>query len=80
MEEISENVTMRQLDLHQRPICLVNPNGFWDGYLAFLDHLEAGRFIRPEHRKLVHVAATPDEALQQLDRYAPVDLPDKWGE
>ncbi len=79
MEEISENVTMRQLDLHQRPISLINPGGFWDGYLSFLDHLESGKFIQAEHRKLIHVSESPVEALDWLDQYAPVDLPDKWG-
>ena len=73
MEEISENVTMRQLDLHQRPIVLVNPDGFWNGYLAFLDQLEAKGFIRAEDRELVHVAATPDEALDWLDTHVAVD-------
>jgi uncharacterized protein (TIGR00730 family) len=80
LEEVSENVTMRQLDFHQRPIALVNVNGFWDGYLAFLDQLERERFIRPEHRALVHVADSPAAALDYLDDYAPIDVPDKWGD
>lgn len=78
LEEVAENLTMRQLDLHQRPLALVNVDGFWDGFLAFLDQLERGSFIHPEHRKLAHLAASPQDALDHLDRYAPVDLPDKW--
>jgi len=38
---------------------------------AFLDHLEQGKFILPEHRKLLHVAASPEDALEYLDQYAP---------
>jgi uncharacterized protein (TIGR00730 family) len=78
LEEVAENLTMRQLGLHTRPLSLVNVDGFWDGFLKYLDQLEAGHFILPEHRKLVHVAAGPQAALEHLDRYAPVDVPDKW--
>jgi uncharacterized protein (TIGR00730 family) len=80
LEEIAENLTLRQLELHQRPLSLVNVYGFWDGFTAYLDQLERERFVKPEHRALVHVASSPEEALDFVDRYAPVDLPDKWGE
>jgi hypothetical protein len=40
--------------------------------------LVEGHFVKPEHRNLLHVAASPEEALAWLDRYAPVDVPDKW--
>jgi uncharacterized protein (TIGR00730 family) len=78
LEEVTENLTLRQLDVHHRPLCLVNVNGFWDPFTAFLDQLVEGHFIKPEHRQMVHVAASPEEALEYLDRYAPVDVPDKW--
>ena len=78
LEEVAENLTMRQLGLHQRPLSLVNANGFWNGFLSFLDQLERDRFILPEHRRLVHVAERPRDSMDYLDRYAPVDLPDKW--
>ena len=69
--EIAENLSMRQLALHQKPLSLINKDGFWNGFLSFLDHLEAGEFILPEHRKLVHVAPSPEIALEYLDQYAP---------
>jgi len=78
LEEVAENLTMRQLDLHQRPLTLINTDGFWNRFLEFLDQLEQGGFFHAEHRKLAHVSATPKDALDYLDRYAPVDLPDKW--
>jgi uncharacterized protein (TIGR00730 family) len=79
LEEVSENLTMRQLGLHQKPLSVINVNGFWNGYLSFLDQLEKGNFIREEHRNLLHVADDPKASLDYLDQYAPVDIPDKWG-
>ena len=69
--EVAENLSMRQIEAHQKPISLVNVNGFWDGFLAFLDYQEQESFILPEHRKLVHVAESPEESLNFLDQYAP---------
>lgn len=69
--EVAENLSMRQLDVHQKPISLVNVNGFWDDFLAFLDRQERERFILPEHRRLVHVGDSPEESLDFLDQYAP---------
>jgi uncharacterized protein (TIGR00730 family) len=69
--EVAENLELRQADVHQKPLSLVNVNGFWDGFLSFLDHQERERFILPEHRRLVHVASTPEESLDFLDQYAP---------
>jgi uncharacterized protein (TIGR00730 family) len=71
LEEVAENLSMRQAELHRKPLSLVNVNGFWDNVLAFLDRQEAGGFILPEHRKLVHVGETPEESLDFLDQYAP---------
>jgi hypothetical protein len=78
LEEVAENLAARQLDLHTRPLCLVNVNQFWDPLTSFLDHLVDGRFAKPEHRALLHVADSPEAALVYLDRYAPVNSPDKW--
>jgi uncharacterized protein (TIGR00730 family) len=78
LEEVAENLTARQLELHSRPLCLVNVSGFWDPFTTFLDRLVQGNFVKPEHRQLVLVAASPEEALDILDRYAPASVPDKW--
>ena len=78
LEEVSENLTMRQLGLHPRPLCLVDVGKFWEPFLALLDQMVEGHFAKPEHRALVHVSASPEDGLEYIDRYAPVDIPDKW--
>ena len=80
LEEIAENLTMRQLGLHSRPLCLVDVNDYWTPFLAFLDQMVEGRFAKPAHRELVHLAPSPEKALEYIDRYAPVDVPDKWAD
>ena len=38
LDEFIEIVTWAQLKLHQKPCILININGYYDGFLAFLDH------------------------------------------
>jgi len=39
LDELFEVVTWRQLDLHAKPIFLVNVNGYWDPLLTLMSHI-----------------------------------------
>ena len=55
LDEFFEIITWKQLGLHDKPVVLVNPDGFWDPLLALIAHqLEAG-YIRPRHAGLYRV-------------------------
>ncbi|GJM24366.1 MAG: putative cytokinin riboside 5'-monophosphate phosphoribohydrolase [Phycisphaerae bacterium] len=77
LDELCEILTWTQLGLHANPTALVNHKGFFDGFLSFLDHAAAERFLRPEHRALVLTATTPAEALDTLVANPPQNF-DKW--
>jgi uncharacterized protein (TIGR00730 family) len=67
MDEFIEIVTWAQLKIHARPCVLVNVSGFYDPFLAFLDHTVREGFIQPENRGLVQVAPDPEEALRMVE-------------
>lgn len=69
-EEMFEMVTWRQLQLHAKPVGLVNVDGYFDHLLAFLRHAAQQEFIRPQHRGLLSVDATVDALLERLQRQA----------
>lgn len=66
LEEFCEMITWRQLQLHQKPCGLLNVEGFFDAFLAFLDHQTQEGFLAPENRALVRVAADPETLLDLL--------------
>ncbi|MDP6528207.1 MAG: TIGR00730 family Rossman fold protein, partial [Gemmatimonadota bacterium] len=68
LEEVAELLTMRQLELHKKPISLVDVDGYWNPFLSFLDQMVAGDFAKPEHRALLHLAGSPEKALEFVDR------------
>ena len=63
LDEFIEIVTWAQLKIHQKPCILLNINGYYDSFLAFLDHAVAQGFIKPENRRLIQVAKDAEAAL-----------------
>ncbi|KAL5802963.1 hypothetical protein ACOSQ4_031268 [Xanthoceras sorbifolium] len=47
LEELFEVTSWAQLKIHQKPIGLLNVNGFYDGMLSFLDYVVEKEFISP---------------------------------
>lgn len=65
-EEMFEMVTWAQLQLHAKPVGLVNVDGYFDHLLAFLRHAAQQEFIRPQHRSLLSADATVAALLERL--------------
>jgi uncharacterized protein (TIGR00730 family) len=52
LDETFEILTWKQLGLHDRPIVLLNLDGYWEPLLALIRHGAREGFIRPEHAGL----------------------------
>jgi uncharacterized protein (TIGR00730 family) len=76
-EEFCEVLTWTQLGLHDKPCGLLNVADFYTPLLAMFDRAVQHRFVRPEHRALVHVEGTPAALLDRLES-SPVRVLDKW--
>ena len=59
------------LNIHQKPLGLLNINGFYDGLLLFLDYAVEKGFISQASRHAILSASTADQLLNQLQDYAP---------
>jgi len=46
LEELVEQLTWSQLGRHAKPIVIVNIDGFWNQFLALLEHMRQETFIR----------------------------------
>jgi uncharacterized protein (TIGR00730 family) len=76
-EELFEVLTWAQLGLHQKPLGVLNVEGYFDPLLALIDHATNEGFIRQEHRQLLVTSKQPEELFDQLATYRPSVLP-KW--
>ncbi len=68
LEELFEVLTWRQLGLHEKPIFIVNRNGYWDLLMQLLNHVVDRGFA--DASLLTYVEAVPDAdaALTALRR------------
>lgn len=77
LEEAFEVLTWTQLALHEKPLGFLDVDGYFAQLSAFLDHAEAERFVRAEHR---YLAAFDDDASRLLRRLEAFEPPvvRKW--
>jgi len=78
MEEFCEIVTWSQLGIQQKPCGLLNIEGYWNNFLAMLDHSVDERFVRPENSELILVATNPMSMLERLMDWEPPHQVEKW--
>ncbi len=77
LEEFCEILTWGQLGLHQKPVALLNVDGYYDHLLALFDKSFTEQFIRTEHRRLIIQDADPSNILDQFANYQPPTV-QKW--
>ena len=63
MEEMFEVLAWQTLDLHRKPIVLLNTAGFYDALLAWMDDAVEAGMLRPESRAVLQEARSVDEML-----------------
>jgi uncharacterized protein (TIGR00730 family) len=73
LEEFMEVLTLKQLGYHDRPIVILNIDGFYDTLLAFFEELRDGRFTRAAVPDLVAIVSSAEEALDRLERMSASD-------
>lgn len=66
LEELSEVLSWAQIGLHRKPCGLLNVAGYYDPFVAFLDHAVQSGFVRPQARALALVDDSPARLLDRL--------------
>ncbi|WP_438711588.1 TIGR00730 family Rossman fold protein [Aquimarina muelleri] len=77
LEELFEIITWSQLGLHQKPIGLLNINGFYDDLLALLKNMVHKNFLKTENYELLIVEEDIDILLEKMKSFEPVQTK-KW--
>ena len=77
LEELFEMITWSQLGLHQKPIGILNVNGFFDGLLVFLKEMVSKKFLKQENYDILLVESGIETLLDRMRAYKPAITP-KW--
>ena len=66
LDELFETLTWAQIGEHQKPVGLLNVDGYYDPLLEMLDRAVAEKFLFPEHRQSLLVASEPGKLLEAM--------------
>ena len=69
LEEFFEVLTWLQLGLHNKPIGILNVNGFYDFLLKQMDVMVEQQFLKPANRKLVITSIDPVELINLMENF-----------
>jgi hypothetical protein len=68
LDEFMEILTWKHLGHHDKPIILLNVDGFWDQLLEFFGRIAADRMVRPGYDAYYDVCSSASEVLALIDR------------
>ncbi|PWZ41106.1 putative cytokinin riboside 5'-monophosphate phosphoribohydrolase LOGL6 [Zea mays] len=71
LEELLEVIAWAQLGIHDKPVGLLNVDGYYNSLLSFIDKAVEEEFISPTARHIIVLAPTPNELLDKLEEYSP---------
>lgn len=77
LEEFFEVLTWAQLGLHQKPIGLLNIDGYYDELLRFFSKMCQTELLKEANLDLLCIADNVDELLNAMKIYLPQSTP-KW--
>ncbi|THG17903.1 hypothetical protein TEA_028805 [Camellia sinensis var. sinensis] len=71
LEELLEVITWAQLGIHDKPVGLLNVDGYYNSLLSFIDKAVEEGFISPNARHIIVSAPTARELVKKLEEYVP---------
>lgn len=77
MDEFFEILTWAQLGLHQKPIGLLNIDGYYDDLLAMFLKMVSKKILKQENMDLVLTAESIESLYSKMQDYQPKTIP-KW--
>ncbi|GGG94217.1 cytokinin riboside 5'-monophosphate phosphoribohydrolase [Parapedobacter pyrenivorans] len=77
LEELFEMLTWGQLGLHQKPMGLLNTDGFYDELIALARHMVDKGFLKEINQQMLLWSADIQDLLNQMRNYQPPAV-GKW--
>ncbi|XP_019238101.1 PREDICTED: cytokinin riboside 5'-monophosphate phosphoribohydrolase LOG1-like, partial [Nicotiana attenuata] len=71
LEELLEVITWSQLGIHDKPVGLLNVEGYYNSLLCFIDKAVEEGFITPSAHHIIVSAPTAHELMSKLEDYVP---------
>jgi len=77
VEEICEILTLKQLQIHNKPVVFLNTDDYYKNLIDFFEHMYSEDFAKSDFRRLYSVESEPEQAVAYIENYVPVTLKSK---
>ena len=77
LDELFESLTWGQLGIHQKPVGILNINGYFSQILSAMDRMVDEGFLKGINRDMVLVSERIEELLEKMELYRAPSVP-KW--
>lgn len=74
LDELFEMITMTQLRVQDKPIGILNIDGYFDHLLSFLKKTVADGFVRQEHLDNLKISDAIEDLMNQMQGFEPVKM------
>lgn len=71
LDELFEALTLNQLQIEQKPVGILNINGYFDATLQQLDKMAEEGFLKPQNKALLIVSDNIPELMDKMNNYTP---------
>ena len=69
LDEVFEAMTLGQLGIEQKPVGILNTNGYFDHTLKQLDHMVQEGFLKASNRNMLLVSEKVEELIHKMNNY-----------
>ncbi|MGB3849181.1 MAG: TIGR00730 family Rossman fold protein [Tunicatimonas sp.] len=78
LEELIEFITWSQLDLHRKPVGILNVRGYYNLLRQFFDHMVGEGLLKPENRDLAIFEEDIERLYKKMSMFKPPNATE-WG-
>lgn len=78
LEEMMSIVSGKANKLHNKPIVILDFNGFYKTFISFMDEVYEKNFSKINIKELVYICESIDDIVDYFKSYKEVPLPDKF--
>ena len=71
LDEVGEVLTWAQLGIHAKPTVFLDPDGYWNGLLAWIDAAVIQGYVAPTSRDFYAVVGAADDVLAAIAAFTP---------
>ncbi|NOZ48302.1 MAG: TIGR00730 family Rossman fold protein [Chlorobi bacterium] len=77
LEELFEVITLNQLELHKKPVGILNVNGYYNHLKLLMEQMVKNKLLLEPHRNMMMFEENPEKLLARMQNYEAPNV-GKW--